>query len=125
MAHKVECPYCEHENDVSDYLCDMIDDKFDCECQSCEKEFEVEVEYDPSFTASEIVYEKCQSCGEETRNPYKRGRVYPYPKRIKHDVVCVACWKQAYREELEGGEADVERLDTHQKDMKTPLNDLY
>lgn len=92
----VECPYCEHENEVDDYLTDLRDNKFDCECDSCEKEFEVEVEWEPSFSASEIIFEDCQACGKATRDPYKKGRVYPYPEFLKHEVLCQKCWREAY-----------------------------
>ncbi|RXZ78050.1 hypothetical protein EBB07_28760 [Paenibacillaceae bacterium] len=101
MSKTVDCPYCGYENDVYEYLSDARDNKFDCECESCEKDFEVEVEYEPSFSSCEIVYEDCQSCGKETREPYKKGRIFPYPSHIDHDMICQACWHSAYLEELE------------------------
>ncbi|MHA7963554.1 hypothetical protein ACX93W_05355 [Paenibacillus sp. CAU 1782] len=102
MSSTVECPYCEHENEVGDYLYDAVDNKFDFECESCEKEFEVEVEYEPTFSAGEIIWVSCQSCGTETREPYKRGRVYPFPKNAK-DCLCEKCWKEGIAKEWEAG----------------------
>ncbi|GKU76880.1 hypothetical protein [Paenibacillus sp. L3-i20] len=101
MSNLVDCPYCEYENDVSDSHQDPSNNKFDFECGSCEKEFEVEVEYNPNYSASEIVWVKCQSCGTETREPYSKGRIHPFPKFIVHDCICEKCWKEAYVKELE------------------------
>ncbi|HIW33486.1 MAG TPA: hypothetical protein IAA29_11945 [Candidatus Paenibacillus intestinavium] len=102
MFDTVECPYCHCDNDMSEGTVDLPrDNKFDHECDGCGREFEVEVEFDPSYSASEIEYEDCQSCGESTRDPYKRGRVFPYPKIIEHDLVCEKCWKEAYRREID------------------------
>lgn len=48
----VECPYCEHENDMTDALADLGDENmFDKECENCAKEFEVEVEFIPSYSS--------------------------------------------------------------------------
>ncbi|RXZ84601.1 hypothetical protein EBB07_00875 [Paenibacillaceae bacterium] len=101
MSKEVECPYCEHENDLTEYLTDVRGDEFDHECESCEREFEIHVAYEPSLCSSEIVYENCQSCGDKTREPYKKGKVFPYPKHVEHDVICKSCWLKAYREELD------------------------
>lgn len=73
----VECPYCGCENDMSDALSDGLsdDNKLDWECQGCEKEFEVTVEFEPTYSADKIVYHKCDECGTKTRDIYKEGRV--------------------------------------------------
>ncbi|AGN33770.1 hypothetical protein PANG_00051 [Paenibacillus phage PG1] len=107
MARTVDCPYCEHENDMSDALCDGVpsDNKFDWECENCEKEFEVYVEFDPSYSASEIVIINCGSCGKETRDIYEDGRVFPFPKALIGKKVCRECWLEAYRQELDSSEA--------------------
>lgn len=99
MSSAVECPHCGHENDMTD--ADLSSNEFDWECESCEKEFEVQVEWDPTFSANEIVYETCQSCKTETREPYKKGRIFPYPEFIEQDVLCSKCWHEALRKELE------------------------
>lgn len=117
MSTIVECPYCECEQDVNEYLCDVVDNKFDCECESCEQEFEVEVEYETSCSASEIIWVSCQSCGTETREPYKRGRVYPFPKNAK-DCLCEKCWKEAYLKELESGEVSRDVRTTQNTDSR-------
>lgn len=99
---KVECPYCEHENDMSDGTVDLSsDNKFDQECEMCEREFEVFVEFEPSYSASEIVYIDCGNCGKETRDQYKQGRVFPFPESLKGKEVCETCWKEHYIKELE------------------------
>lgn len=54
----VECPYCEHDNDMTDGLTDLPDSlTFDTECEECEKEFEVEVEFYPDYSGNKIEYE--------------------------------------------------------------------
>lgn len=106
MVGTVDCPYCDHENDMSDALCDGLssDNTFDWECESCEKEFEVYVEFDPSYSASEIVIVNCDNCGKETRDPYKDGRVFPFPESLSGKEVCEKCWHEAYMQELESSE---------------------
>lgn len=96
----VECPHCEHENEI-DHFEPSRNNMFDWECSNCEEEFEVEVEYDPTFYASKIEYDDCQECGKNTRDAYKRGRIFPYPKFVKHDIMCQTCWHKAYLEELD------------------------
>ncbi|MHA7967728.1 hypothetical protein ACX93W_26805 [Paenibacillus sp. CAU 1782] len=98
MSNKVECPYCDFENEITD----IESNSFDFECQSCEKEFEVEVEYEPSLSAIEIIWVDCQACGTETRNPYRKDRVFPFPQ-IGHDCVCEKCWKAGLAKEWEAG----------------------
>jgi len=101
MNDTVECPYCQHENDMSEGTVDLpSDNKFDHECENCEQEFEVEVEFYPSYSSGKIEYVPCEKCGDETRDSLKRGRVFPYPKNIKENVVCRPCFYKAIREEL-------------------------
>lgn len=96
----VECPYCKHENDMSDALSDGVpsDNKFDYECEKCEKEFEVYVEFEPSYSASEIVFESCQKCGTETRKACTKGRIFPWPE-VSETVLCRKCFHTALDEE--------------------------
>lgn len=106
MNDTVECPYCEFENDMSDGCTDLPNDnKFDSECEKCGREFEVEVEFYPSYGARKIVYDACERCGERTRNAVKRGRRYPYPKAFSEDVICETCWRS--------GMLDEHNQDTH------------
>ena len=89
MFDTVECPFCEHENDMSDGLTDLpSSNTFDHECEKCEQEFEVIVEFNPSYSSEKIEYVNCEKCGEETRNPAKRGSIFPYPKSLMENVVC-------------------------------------
>lgn len=102
MFETVECPYCGCDNDMSDGLTDLpSDNKFDHECESCEREFEVEVEFEPSYSAGKIVYEKCERCGTETRDICKKGRIVPYPKHIKESKLCRDCFVKSVIEEIE------------------------
>ncbi len=101
MFETVDCPYCEHENEIT------FDDHegaetFDYICCKCEKEFEVNVEYDPIYSGSEIEYKKCSECGEEYRY---EGRIYPQPKKYKNvdrdDYnICRECYFTMIKEDL-------------------------
>ena len=98
----VECPYCEHENDMSDGTVDLpSDNKFDHECESCGKEFEVFVEFYPSYSGGKIDYVKCKKCGEETRDIVHKGKIFPYPENLKEKTVCRPCFHKAMIEEYE------------------------
>lgn len=106
MFDTVECPYCEHENDMADALSDGLpsDNTFDWECEKCEKEFEVYVEFEPRYSASEIVIIDCGNCGNKTRDIYESGRVFPFPKALVGKRVCRKCWIEAYAQELKDNE---------------------
>lgn len=102
MFDTVECPYCGEDNDMSDGLVDLpSDNKFDHECECCEQEFEVFVEFHPSYGAEKIVYEECERCGELTREPRKKGRVFPFPDHFEKDVYCHSCYRQGMKEVYE------------------------
>lgn len=93
MSKLVDCPYCNYENDATDYLIDVgSEDKFDCECSNCEEEFEVYVECVPSMTAYKIEYVDCEKCSRSTRDPKIKGKVFPFPKGIDEQVLCDDCW---------------------------------
>jgi hypothetical protein len=97
---KVECPYCGHENDMSEGTIDLPDDnKFDHECEKCEREFEVFVEFYPSYSSSKIEYVNCEKCGKETRDICSKGRIFPYPKHIKENKICRPCFYKGMHEE--------------------------
>ena len=101
MSNKVECPYCNYENDLTDIFDGGLpdDNTIDWECQECEREFEIYVEFNPTFSADEIVYEKCEICGKNVRNIYKKGSVYPYPENIKETQICEQCYcEETYKE---------------------------
>jgi len=105
MFDTVECPYCEHENDMSDGTIDLpSSNTFDHECENCQREFEVFVEFEPSYSSSEIVYISCEKCGTETRDVYKKGRIFPYPKHIEEKELCRECFYKAMHEELSNGD---------------------
>lgn len=98
----VECPYCEHENDMSDGAIDLpSDNRFDHECEGCEREFEVFVEFEPSYSAGKIEYANCEKCGIETRDPEKRGKISPFPKSLTENIVCRTCFLKGHNEDFE------------------------
>ena len=101
MSNTSICPYCEYENDMTDALCDLGNDNtFDWECQSCGKDFEVEVEFEPSYLTGKIEYEHCDVCGKYVRNVYREGRVFPFPKKYKGKKLCHECFYKALGEEM-------------------------
>jgi len=96
----VECPYCGHENDMSDGCVDLPEDnKFDHECEKCGEEFEVEVELEPTYSANKIIYDTCECCGRKTRDSYKKGRVHPFPS-IQESLLCPDCWRKTVVKEM-------------------------
>lgn len=100
MFDTVECPYCEHENSMSEGLVDLpSDNKFDHECENCEREFEVFVEFTPSYSGVEIEYVKCEKCGDESRDVVRKGRTFPYPENMIEVVICRPCYRTAMSEQ--------------------------
>lgn len=100
----VECPYCGYRNDTTDWLVDLPNDnRFDQECANCQREFEVEVEFEPIYSASKIEYVNCERCNKLVRDSdtYNRRRVFPYPKNIKESLLCEKCFKVSLYEEWE------------------------
>ncbi|WP_342537316.1 hypothetical protein [Sporosarcina sp. FSL K6-3508] len=98
----VECPYCEHENDMSDGLTDLpSDNRFDTECEICEKEFEVEVEFNPSYLGSKIEYQNCDLCIKSVRDIKEKGRIFPFPKHTSTKKLCDGCWRKLMRNQYE------------------------
>ncbi|KAA9007249.1 hypothetical protein F4V43_01820 [Paenibacillus spiritus] len=87
---------------MSDALSDGLpdDNKFDWECESCEKEFEVEVEFTPNYSADKIVWYECDVCNKKTRDIYKEGKIFPFPKALIGKEVCYECWIHTYAKEL-------------------------
>jgi len=99
MNDTVECPYCEHENDMTDALSELSSDNTtDWECSKCGEEFEVHVEFEPSFSAGKIVYEDCEKCGDKTRDIKEKGRVFPWPGLIREKKICRTCFGKAHSE---------------------------
>lgn len=102
MIDTVECPYCEHDNDLSDGTVDLPNDlKFDHECEDCEREFEVEVEFEPCYSANKIVYEVCEKCGTKTRDILAEGFVFPYPEHVDEEKLCKSCFLKAMDKQYE------------------------
>ncbi|KHD86352.1 hypothetical protein NG54_03270 [Heyndrickxia ginsengihumi] len=100
MWDTVECPYCKHDNDMSDGLTDLPSgNKFDHECTNCGEEFEVEVEFGPYYSASKIVYVECEKCGGETRDPAKKGSIFPWPESVEEKILCRPCFHKALSDE--------------------------
>lgn len=92
MYNTVECPYCGFENDMTDGLIDLPrDNKFDHECSNCDLEFEVTVEFEPSYFSSKIDYADCELCNRKQRDCKRRGCTFPYPKS-EYNTLCVACF---------------------------------
>jgi len=96
--HKFECPYCKYGNSIN---C-LEDDNFDHECEGCEKEFEVNIEYDPIICTSEIEYRICIDCKKEYRFT---GQSFPRPEiykniDLKEYYVCPACFHRETIKEL-------------------------
>lgn len=107
MWNTVECPYCEHENDMSDGLIDLpSDNRFDTECEKCEKEFEVEVEFSPEYSGLKIEYENCDLCNESVRDIPERGRIFPFPKDTEANKLCRSCWSKLMQKEYEVEEGE-------------------
>ena len=63
----VNCPYCNEEVNCMNIEFDGCD-KVDHECSNCEKEFEIEREWYPSYSTNEINYYECEVCGIEDRD---------------------------------------------------------
>ena len=96
MNTTFECPYCGYENSMEDD--DFSSNEFDHECSNCEEEFEVTVEWEASYNASEINYEECQKCKKETRDIYRKGKVFPYPKHFEETEICQSCFLKGMNE---------------------------
>ncbi|NFO98297.1 hypothetical protein FDC62_08785 [Clostridium botulinum] len=106
----VECPYCGYKNNMTDALCDgLCDDNtldWECENENCGKEFEIYVEFEPTYNAKKIEYVKCDSCGSTVRDGEASiyGRTNPFPKRFKAEglKLCHSCYCREMVKELEG-----------------------
>lgn len=92
MSDKVDCPYCERENEIQD-LYDLLESgtEFDCECSECGKEFEVSVEFEPSLSAQKIKWVKCDSCKKDVRSVTSTGQFSSCPDKLKGLKICDAC----------------------------------
>ncbi len=95
----VECPYCGEDIEVDDSnLYGLTRENYieDYECDNCGKEFDVYVEFNPVGSAEEIKYQKCDYCGKKykTRNLYKRGSTFPFPKDERYSALCHMCYAE-------------------------------
>lgn len=100
MFDTVECPYCEYENDMSNGTVDLPNDnKFDNECDNCKREFEVFVEFNPSYSSGKIEYINCEKCGTESRDIVHKGRTFPFPTFIEESKICRVCYRKCMHEE--------------------------
>jgi Zn ribbon nucleic-acid-binding protein len=99
MCDKVECPYCEYDNNIT-YDDHEGNVEFEIECGECGEEFSVTAEYEPTYYANKIEYKKCIDCGKKYRF---KGRYYPKPNKYEHLKdeeynVCNDCFCRAYLE---------------------------
>lgn len=98
MSNTVECPYCEHYNKVT-YDDHDGQDNFDMTCRNCGEEFEVNVEYNPTYNSSKIEYFECDKCKEQDRDICKRGSCFPFPKNKQYNKLCHDCYVIEYFKE--------------------------
>lgn len=104
FGEKVDCPCCGHENDVTDALQDLDRDNMtDWECSECGEEFELQAEFEPSWSASKIEYHECENCGDVSRYVKHKGKVFPYPK-TEAKVLCEPCWRAGVSEDMKRAE---------------------
>jgi hypothetical protein len=96
----IECPYCLEDNLLSKILEDRDHaESFDVECTFCQKEFEITVEYEPSYMSHKIEYEKCEHCGDEVRYSLRnRKNSFPFPDVFGEKEVCRKCCEKAIME---------------------------
>lgn len=100
FSDTVECPYCNHDNDMADGTVDLPrDNRFDHECRNCGEEFEVFVEFIPTYSSGKIENVKCGRCEEEKRDIVSKGTIFPFPKSLEEHTVCRPCYRQAMAEE--------------------------
>lgn len=98
MSWEVKCPYCGAENEMhTDYL--EGGNEFDHECDVCEKEFEVETLWEPTFYANKIEYVDCDICGKQRRTIYSSKTSYPFPKKHEDKKLCLDCLRKAMSEQ--------------------------
>jgi len=103
MYDTTECPYCKHENDMTDALEGLDNDNtFDWECSNCGEEFEVLVEFEPSYSVSKIEYIECDLCHKPSRDIYEKGRVFPFPKKFEGMRLCDKCFYKRLSKEMKG-----------------------
>jgi len=103
MSWEVNCPYCGTKNEMhTDYL--EGGSNFDHECDACEKEFEVETEWDPTFSASKIEYVDCDVCGKQTREICTNKTRFPFPIKYADKKLCHACWFKGITEQMKSEE---------------------
>ena len=94
--YKVECPYCEYDNETEMDGCT----EYDQECSNCGEEFEVTVEFDPCFTASKIECHDCLECGKNYRFEGWCSTSTKY-SHLKYNerFVCRSCEYKIFEEE--------------------------
>lgn len=87
----VECPYCGHEHTMASEDFEGTDSvDIECENEECEKEFMVEREWTPSYSASMIEYKICSICCEKTRSE----EIFI----SKGEILCKSCF---FKKEIE------------------------
>lgn len=94
---QVICPYCKCKVDINNsILVDLDAENYieDYECDNCEKEFDVYIEFEPIGSTEKITYENCDCCKREDkrRNFYKRDNTFPFPNDKRYSKLCRSCY---------------------------------
>jgi DNA-directed RNA polymerase subunit RPC12/RpoP len=97
MSENVECPHCgqfvatEHDGET----------EYDQECSKCGEEFEVTVEFDPTYYSSIILYHNCLECGKKYRYQGYGSLLEKYKHLPRHEqYVCQDCNSKILAEEI-------------------------
>ena len=91
MNDTVDCPYCQFDNDMEYGTVDLPENcRFDHECESCEEEFDVYVDFHPIYSSNKIIYKECCKCKREMRDFY----------RIDRGIACWECYAENLLKEM-------------------------
>lgn len=89
MSKELECPYCEHMNNVPNDCCES-DTSYEKQCSNCQKNFGFSLEYYPSYT------EYILPCANGEDHDYQPVREYLKSNRVR----CTYCgWEQEKTDE--------------------------
>ena len=54
---------------------------------------------DAEYGALEVEAGLCEKCGRETRDLARRGKVFPYPKSLRENTVCMSCFFKGHHQD--------------------------